>query len=172
LVGFDNHALVTVLAETYGQQLRRFLLSRVRNPADVPDIAQEVYLRLLRVSRAESIRVPEAYLFTVAQHVVQQHALRQLTVPLAEDLAQLRPPPVAPDGDDPVLDAAAEQFAERLEGALERLTPRARAAFILHRRDGLSPEEIAAQLGISRAMVKKYLLKALVRLRVHLDPQE
>jgi len=43
------------------------LLARVRNIADVPDITQEVYLRMLRVPNVESIRSPEAYLFTVAQ---------------------------------------------------------------------------------------------------------
>ncbi len=141
----------------------------MRNPADVPDIAQEVYIRLLRVSRVESIRSPEAYLFTVAQHVVQQHALRQRSIPPAEEITGMLEPPAAPSEHDPALDTAAQQFAEKLEGTLDNLPPRARAAFILHRRDGLSPDEIAGQLGISRAMVKKYLLKALVRLRVHLD---
>jgi DNA-directed RNA polymerase specialized sigma24 family protein len=43
---------------------------------DVPDIAQEVYLRMLRIPTIESIRSPEAYLFTVAQHLVQQHTLK------------------------------------------------------------------------------------------------
>jgi len=172
LAPLDNQALVTALAETYGDQLRRFLLARVRNPADVPDIAQEVYLRLLRVSRADSIRTPEAYLFTVAQHVVQQHSLRQLALPPTEDLTEMLDPPAAPEDCDPTLDTAAQQFAEKVEGTLEQLTPRARAAFILHRRDGLTPEQIATELGISRAMVKKYLLKALVRLRAHLDSGE
>ena len=54
---------------------------RVRNAADVPDMLQEVYLRMLRVPNVESIRSPEAYLFTVAQHVVQQHSLRQSAAP-------------------------------------------------------------------------------------------
>jgi RNA polymerase sigma factor (sigma-70 family) len=172
LAASDNQLLVTALAASHGDRLRRFLLARVRNPADVPDIAQEVYLRMLRVASVESIRSPEAYLFTVAQHVVQQHALRQLAIPPAEDLTEMREPPVAPSDHDPALDTAAEQFAEKLEGTLDRLPPKARAAFILHRRDGLSAEEIAAELGISRPMVKKYLLKALVSLRVHLDPAD
>lgn len=167
-----NQSLVSSLAASYGTQLNRFLMARVRNPADVPDIAQEVYLRLLRVSNAESIRSPEAYLFTVALHVVQQHALRQNLTPPAEELADKIEPSESAVGHDPVLNVAADQFAEQLEDTLGALPPRARAAFILHRRDGMSPEEIAATLGISRAMVKKYILKALVRLRVHLDARE
>jgi RNA polymerase sigma-70 factor (ECF subfamily) len=128
-----------------------------------------VYLRMLRVSRADSIRSPEAYLFTVAQHVVQQHGLREAAIPRAEEITEMLDPPVAASDQDPALTAVAQQFAEKLQGTLDHLTPKARAAFILHRRDGMSPEEIAAHLGVSRAMVKKYLLKALLRLRVHLD---
>lgn len=168
-MAFDNRSLVLSLAASHGDQLHRFLLARVRNPADVPDIAQEVYLRLLRVSSAESIRSPEAYLFTVAQHVVQQHALRQLAVPPAQDLTEMQQHPPTGSEHDPSLEAAAQQFAEKLQGTLDRLPPKARAAFILHRREGMTPDEIAARLGISRPMVKKYLLKALTRLRMHLD---
>ena len=62
-------ALITGLVASHGVKLRRFLLLRLRNAADVPDILQEVYLRMLRIPNVESIRSPEAYLFTVAQHV-------------------------------------------------------------------------------------------------------
>jgi len=167
----DNRALVSSLVLRCGYRLNRFLLTRVRNAADVPDIAQEVYLRMLRVT-AESIHNPEAYLFTVALHVVQQHSLRQSLMPLGEALAEMDHPPEAVAEHDPLQSAATDQFAESLERALDQLPPKARAAFILHRRDGKTPEEIAECLGISRAMVKKYILKALVRLRVHLDARE
>jgi RNA polymerase sigma-70 factor (ECF subfamily) len=170
-LSYDNRVLVSALAANCGQRLNRFLLARVRNAADVQDIAQEVYLRMLRVT-AESIRSPEAYLFTVALHVVQQYALRQSLMPIAEELADMRDPPQAWPEHDPLQNAAADQFAECLERTLDQLPAKARAAFILHRRDGKTPEEIAACLGISRAMVKKYILKALVRLRVHVDPRD
>ena len=89
-MGFEDHqTLVAGLVESHGQQLRRYLLSRVRNAADVPDIVQEVYLRMMRVPNVESLRSPEAYLFTVAQHVVQQHTLKQSAAPLSADLARM-----------------------------------------------------------------------------------
>lgn len=166
----DNHALVMGLVASHGQRLRRFLSTRVRNVADVPDIAQEVYLRMLRVSHADSIRSPEAYLFTVAQHVVQQHTLRQSAAPPSVELTRmLSPPPAAPDS-DPILELHAQQCLESLQAALDQLSPKARAAFMLHRRDGLSVDEIGTELGISRPMVKKYLIKALMQLRQRLEP--
>ena len=168
----DAQVFVASLVASHGVQLRRFLLVRVRNAADVPDIVQEVYLRMLRVPNVESIRSPEAYLFTVAQHVVQQHALRQSAAPQSVELTQVLNAPHVVDDTDPVLDLDAQQCLERLQSALDQLSPKARATFMLHRRDGLSFDEIAERLGTSRAMVKKYLMQALMQLRQHLERAE
>jgi RNA polymerase sigma factor (sigma-70 family) len=168
----DARSLVAALVASHGAQLRRFLLARLRNSADMPDILQEVYLRMLRVPAAESIRSPEAYLFTVAQHVIQQHALKQSAIPPLVEFSRLVDSrPAAPDV-DPVLDLDAQQCIDRLQGALDRLSPKARATFLLHRRDGFSFDEIATCLGISRPMAKKYLAQALMQLRRRLQDEE
>src|SRR5437868_447225 len=130
---------------------------------------QDVYLRMLRVPNSESIRSPEAYLFTVAQHVVQQHTLKQSAAPPSVNLAHMLDPPRATSEADPALDMDAHQCLERLQEALDQLSPKIRATFMLHRRDGLSIDEIAARLGISRPMVKKYLMKALMQFRQRLE---
>lgn len=156
---------------THGDQLRRFLVSRVRNAADIPDILQEVFLRLLRVPDHEAIRSPEAYLFTIARHVAQQHSLRQAaTIPTLELQEMLNELAIAPD--DPALEVSAQQSLEELNRALENLSPRARAAFLFHRRDGLTLEEIGNRFGVSRPQAKKYLAKALVQLRKQLEQAE
>ena len=165
----DAQELVTGLVASHGTQLRRFVFARVRNFADVPELVQEVYLRMLRISNIDSIRSPEAYLFTVAQHVVQQHTMRQSSAPPAVELEQLLNEPVGSHDSDPALALEAQQCLERLQRALEELSPKARATFMLHRRDGLSFEEIATRLGTSRPMVKKYLMKALLHLRLRLQ---
>lgn len=59
-----KNALVEDLAARHGERLRRFLRSRVRNSADIPDIIQEVFLRLLRVPNHKTIRAPEAFAYT------------------------------------------------------------------------------------------------------------
>ena len=162
-------ALITGLVASHGVKLRRFLLLRLRNAADVPDILQEVYLRMLRVPNVESIRSPEAYLFTVAQHVVQQHGLRQSATPPSVELSEMLNSARAVPDVDPVLDLDAQQCLEQLQAELDRLSPKLRATFLLHRRDGLSLEEIAQRLGTSLPMVKKNLMQALVQLRQRLE---
>src|SRR5579863_5281895 len=77
----DRQAFVTEIATKHGKRLRRYLAARLRNAADVSDLVQEVFLRLLRVDRHESIRNPEAYVMTVAGHVLHQHTLRSAAAP-------------------------------------------------------------------------------------------
>jgi len=45
-------------------------------------MAQEVYLRMLRLERPELIRSPEAYLFTIAANIVREQALKNASRPL------------------------------------------------------------------------------------------
>lgn len=172
MAGSNAPSLVAGLVASHGQQLRRFLLARVRNVADVPDFIQEVYLRMLRVPNAESIRSPEAYLFTVAQHVVQQQALHSSASTDPTQLMRVLDSSQSTPDANPELDASAQQCLEHLQKALDGLHPKARAAFILSRRDGLSFDEIAERLGVSRPMAKKYLTKALMRFRQSLAQQD
>jgi RNA polymerase sigma factor (sigma-70 family) len=163
---------VSELAAKQFHRLRGYLRRRVRNADDIPDIIQEVFLRLLRVPSHEVIRVPEAYIFTIARHVAQQHKLQattdDITVDLEEALAELRSGTEL----DPVLQASAQQCLEGLNGVVERMPAKVQATFLMCRRDGLSMDEIAERLGISRPMAKKYLVKALVQLRKHLKDNE
>lgn len=161
----NPQSLVTALVASHGQQLRSFLLSRVRNSFDVPDIVQEVYLRMMRIPHVESVRSPEAYLFTVAQHVLQQHTLKQSATAPRVDLAHALTEISSVSEADPPLEVHAEQCLERLQEVLDQLSPKVRATFLLSRRDGLSFDEIAVRLATTRPMVKKYLMKALRRLR-------
>lgn len=167
----EKYAFVTGLASSHGERLRRFLATRLhRARQDVPDLVQEVYMRLLRVDRPDSIRNPEAYLFTIANHVLYQHALRKVT---AHETSNLEDSDDAPDGKpDPASLAELEQRLQNVDRALGQLSDKARAALILYRRDGFSLEEVAAHLGVSLAMVKKYLAKAILHCRQQMPSDE
>lgn len=163
----DKNQMLEQLAADQGQRLRRFLRRRVRNAADIPDLVQEVFLRLLRVPHHQSIRSPEAYLMTIARHVAQQHrsgAAQEHCAHLEDVLADLRSSSEA----DPVLELTAEECREGIEEVLRGMPPKVQATFLLHRRDGLTMDQVSERLGISRHMAKKYLVKALVQFRKRL----
>ncbi|MET0984778.1 MAG: RNA polymerase sigma factor [Steroidobacteraceae bacterium] len=165
----EKHALVYELAARQSEHLRRFLRPRVRNANDIPDLIQETFLRLLRAPDHDTIRMPEAYLFTIARHVAQQHALRTTAEMQVRDLEQMLEDLNSATDCDPALEVTAQQCVEQLDDVFGRLSPKVQATFLLHRRDGLSIDEISAKLGVSRPMTKKYLVKALVAFRKRLQ---
>jgi RNA polymerase sigma factor (sigma-70 family) len=145
--------------------LQAFFRRRVRSQADVPDLAQEVYLRMLRVSDQEAIRNPVLYLFTVANNLVKEHAVLERRRAGGVDIdeitthEQLEVLPTF-DGD---LDAA--QRAARLQTVLKQLRPKCHAAVVLRFTHGLSYREVAIRLGVSPQMARKYVMQALSHCR-------
>src|SRR6202451_3275349 len=156
---------VSNIANRYGDRLRRFLSRRLRNVSDAPDLAQEVFLRLLRVEHHETIRSPEAYLFTVASHVLHQHTLRQSMTPVSVDISELFSELQLTSTDDPAASVDLEQRLEHLQHSLGQLPPKVSTTLMLHRFAGFSIEEIGQQLGVSRPTAKKYLARALTHCR-------
>jgi RNA polymerase sigma factor (sigma-70 family) len=160
LLPFDRKSFVATIAAQYGRRLRRFLSVRLRNVSDVPDLAQEVFLRLLRVDRHEAIRNPEAYLFTVAGHVLQQHTLRRSSDPVFVDITDALSELTAPASDDPAAKSDNAERIEQLERTLTHLPPKVAAALVLHRVGGYTVQEVADHLGVGRETAKKYLTRA------------
>ena len=161
----DNRSFVASIAARYGPRLRRFLSVRLRNAADVPDLAQEVFLRLLRVEGCESIRSPEAYLFTIASHVIHQHAVRRSREPVSVDIAEVFSELRTPSSDDPSDQVARAQRLDQLEQILAYLPTRVATALVLHRVAGYSVQEVGDELGVSRETAKKYLARAVEHCR-------
>lgn len=169
----DKNSFVAQIEKEHGQRLRRFLASKLRNrTADVPDLAQEIFLRLLRISNHETIRSTEAYVYTIAFHVLHQHAMRRAAVPEAVEITELIDQMESETDIDPAKRLETLQQLEGLQHALGQLSPKAQAVLVLHRRDGYSLEEIATQLGFSRANAAKYLAKALVHCRQHMQDRK
>jgi len=154
-------SLVERLFADHRAALQTFFLRRIRSKADAADLAQEVYVRMLRVSNKEAIRNPVHYLYTVANNLVRENAAldRRQTSGIDIDEApaheQLETLP-AFDGD---LDAT--RRVVRLRVVMQQLRPKCRAAVELRFTHGLSYREVAMHLGISPQMAKKYVAQAL-----------
>jgi len=158
-------SLVERLFTEHYAALLAFFYRRVRTKSDAADLAQEVYLRMLRVADADAIRNPEGYLYTVASNLVKEHAVldrRQVNAidvrdaTLEQQLSEL-----------PAFDSEFDlgTRVSRLRIVLAELSPKCRAAVVMQYNHGLSYQEIAAHLGVSPHMVKKYLAQALVHCR-------
>ncbi len=169
----DKQAFVADIARKHGARLRQFLATRLRTAEqDIPDLVQEVYLRLMRVRRHEAIRSPQAYLFTMAFHVMYQHKLSLAAVPEALDVLDALADSEAYAEDDPADLIDARQRLAEMDRVLRQLPPNVHATFVLSRHYGYTLDEIARQLGVSRGMVKKYLARAIAHFRVSFESRE
>lgn len=166
-----KNAFVERLFARHRNALQAFFFRRLRTKADAADLAQEVYLRMLRVGDPGAIRNPEAYLFAVAGNLVKENAIadrRQAESVDVDDTNGLQLLAELPDFDAP-LDTS--QLVERLREVLMQLPPKCRAAIVLQYRYELSYQEIAERLGVSTHMVKKYLTQALGHCRRRMASQ-
>jgi RNA polymerase sigma-19 factor, ECF subfamily len=155
------------LAGRYGGDLLRFIARRMRIPADARDVAQESYVRLLRLERKDLIRDPRTYLYRVAANVMYEFELRRRAD--TQGMADLFDEQAGIDGGgfrEGDLNTLA--LRSQLEKTLGELSQKCRAVLILHRREGMTYDEISRQIGISTSMVKKYLAQGLLHCRERL----
>lgn len=160
-----QHVLLERLFEERRHSLTEFFRRRLRATADAADLAQEVYLRMLRLPETSHIENPEAYLFTVAGNLAREYAVLERRRGIRvrpEDCEGTRHMAQQPTFEN---DVDTSVRVERLEEVLAQLSPKCRAAVLLQYRHGLSYDEIAAKLGVSRNMVKKYLSQGLAHCR-------
>lgn len=140
-------------------------MSRVGAESDAADIAQEAYLRLMRVEKPELIRKPDAYLFRIASNLAGELQLKRASDPACVPLSDLQQR--GGDGDDAAFATSLERRAEiaRLETILDGLPPLYRAVLLLKKRDGYTNAEIAERLNLAPSSVPTYLKRALAKVR-------
>lgn len=163
----DTDRLVAGLAADYGNDLIRFIAKRLGSAADARDLAHEAYIRLLRVQRRDLIRNPRAYLYRIAANILYEFELKKKADAVAlTQWSQYHTADTEPGLTEHNVEALL--LRKRIEAVLSQLSPKCRACLILCRRDGMTYEEIAARIGISPSMVKKYLALGLRHCREHL----
>lgn len=147
-------------------RLQSYLRARLESEADAQELAQEAYLRVLRINNKQLIRHPQTYLYRIAMNLV--HELYADRLPPHQRLGET----ALADVEDP--GPSAEEVAERrrqlqqVERALSELSPKCRAVVTLRSRHGMTNKEVAAQIGVSVEMVKKYMAKGVAHCRKRL----
>lgn len=152
------------IAADHGAALKRFLRSRVFDPSEQDDLAQESFVRLSQVEAVATLDNPRAFLFRIAENLVRDRrrrrmARRNVSYEPIDDL-ELADPAPQPDVVLVHRDALA-----RVQAAVLALDEPARTAFLLSRYRDMSYPEIADHMQVSVKTVEKYISSALVVLR-------
>jgi RNA polymerase sigma factor (sigma-70 family) len=153
--------------EAWRSAMRRWLSSRSSiQPADLDDVAQEVFLRLIRYSDDTLVEYPQSYLFRIATNVVNEWHERARNK-LPHDEAGLEALQEEPHREP-------ENFTERtlvdtqVRLAVDRLPPRQRKVLLLHINDDLTYKQIAEKLNLSPRIVRRDIANAYMQLRCDL----
>ncbi len=161
----ERVSLESVFLETR-KDLERVMRRRVRSGDLVGDLVQDVYMKCRRVAvdfpdRQEA----RAYLLRMASNLAIDHVrVEGRRAAILGDLA-----PVIDTYDkqasSPEAYAMAADKARQIEAVLAGLPKLTRQMFVLVRLHGLSHKEVADRLGVSKSLVDKYVLQALLRCR-------
>ncbi len=140
----------------------RAYLHGLAAPADLDDLVQETYARLLRARARGPVSHPRGLLFATARNAARDLFRRRAaanTFPIAEiDGSRVFDP--APGVAETV---CRRQETDLLAAAIAELPPRCREILVLRKFENLSHREIAARLGIAEHTVEAQLTKALRR---------
>ncbi len=144
--------------------LRAYLNKEESEPADVDDIMQETYRRIIEVKKKQPIKSTKGLLITIAKNVSRdrvrkKYASKKFSVAYANELSDL-------DKDKQPLDnLVRSDDISMLESAIRSLPPRCRKVMVLRTFKGLSYKEIAEELGVSVSTVETQLARGLHRCR-------
>jgi len=152
--------------EEHAGALRRFFRRRLDvNGAEIEDLVQEVFVRLLSRRPQDHIENLPGYVFQVAANLLRERGRRSArhngigTPFLSAGLLE---------GSE---DFSAERIHEgrdacdQIERSLRELPVRVRSVFILNRFEEMKGAEIARHLGVSVSTVEKDMIRALLHLK-------
>jgi RNA polymerase sigma-70 factor (ECF subfamily) len=149
---------VSTLYSAHHGWLLGWLRNRMGNAFDAADLAHDTFLRVLMRSDTPSLRAPRAYLGTIARGLMADFFRRKdLERAYLEALAAL-PEALAPS---PETRAMMLEALIAIDAMLDGLKPQVRQAFLLSQLEGLSYQEIADQLGVTKRTVGNYMCKAI-----------
>lgn len=143
----------------FDADLRRFLRSRLSDPAAIDDVLQETYLRIHRYSDSlrENNRL-QSWVYQITRNALVDYYRRQREhVELPESLAM-------PDNSDDD-NLAAHELAGSMRRLIGCLPEKYQQALLLTEFEGLKQHELAAHLGLSLSGAKSRVQRAREKLK-------
>ena len=157
-------------------ELKRFMLARQCDPAEVDDLLQDLFVKL-STGKTGPVGNPRAYLYQMANNLLldrrrgrQRQARRDDSWARAQFGQDLREHPAA----SPERVAIDRDLLAQVEAALREMPERTADILRRYRLEGQSQKVIAEQVGISLSAVEKHLqraYRALLELRSEIEDE-
>ena len=139
-----------------------FLTGFIKNRDEASDMTQDIFYKIWTnretISKVDSFK---AYLFRMARNMIYDYYEHSLIEENYQQKEQRRS-----TYDDLIEEELyARELSLLIDIAVEKMPPQRRNIFIMSRKDGLSNEEIAQRLNISKRTVENHMTQALAELR-------
>lgn len=151
-----------LLFTSFYPKIERFLTGFLDSGEEAEDLAQDVFVKLWQ-NRSSLIHVDNlnAYLYRMAKNRLYD---------FIEKSRKLHQQPMSVIPDIPAIETLeeilfADELNELINLAIEKMPPQRKNIFRMSRKEGLSNEEIARQLHISRRTVETHISAALADIR-------
>ncbi|HZR35496.1 MAG TPA: RNA polymerase sigma factor [Nevskia sp.] len=154
----------------YQIKLKRLLAGRLKSPQTAEDLTQDLYFKLPRVAEQFPTRDDaQRYLVRMALNAALDHQrVEGRRAELLQGMAEQADSVTA----SPEHELVSRGEVEQLEHALKELPAKCRDVLYMSRVQGMTHAEIAAELGVSKSLVDKYAVRALVHCREWLNRAE
>jgi len=145
---------------SHEQSLMRYLLRVWPNRDDVPDLRQEIYVRVYESAQNVRPEFAKSFLFTTARHLMTDRLRRSRIIFIGTrgDLDKLN---VLVDELSPENHMTSLQELQLLAQAFDGLPPQCRTVMWLRKVEQLSQKEVAARLGVREKAVEKQVARGM-----------
>lgn len=148
--------------------LTQFFRRRVRNDADVEDMVQDVFARMVARDSTDAVEHLRGYVLRTASSVLTDWARRRSSRGAGMHVA-FDAEAHGEDDLDPERILDGKQTLHAATAALLALPERTRTVFVLRRLEGQRYQDIAARLGISVSAVEKHMVRAIHHLSLEME---
>ena len=167
----ERAELVARLFREHNRALVSFLRAKLHNDHEAREVAQEAYVRLLQLDSPGVVSFLQAYLFKIAANLavdrIRHQVVRDRT--MDETAAVFEE---ADESSSPERGMLAREELRRVSAAMEGLPAKCRQAFAMHVLQDRPLAEIAAEMNLSKRMVRYYIVRGLAVCRNVRDGNE
>jgi RNA polymerase sigma-70 factor, ECF subfamily len=154
--------------ELYSHKLFSFVFRLLKNEAETEDIVQEVFVKIWESKEIlGDYKLLNSFIFTIAYN--NSIDLIRKKISNSKYLEHLKYGSIIQNSPSTVSEFEYNELDIQVKKLITNLPERQRQVYILHKEEGLSYSEIAAQLGISKNTVENHMVRALKYLRQNID---
>ena len=160
---FENNATICEIYLKYNAALYRYLEQRLEEKEDIDDIAQEVYLRLIKYKNLDETKICLTLLRTIASNLLKDRARRQ-SVRATKAHISIDDVNIESSMASPEETLKSKEAIDAFKTVYKSLNKDCQRVYKFHRFKGYTYEKIAKKMGISKSMVQKHISHALFKL--------